>query len=67
MFRVHAKIHFGNHNIITTICIYAVCIKIKIKMYYYCFQLSELEKRVLEAETRAVEAEGKVSCAVKLD
>jgi len=47
------------------ICIYVVYIKVK--MYYYCFQLSELEKRVLEAETRAVEAEGKVSCAVKLD
>lgn len=31
--------------------------------FCYCFQLSELERRVLEAETRAVEAEGKVSFA----
>lgn len=30
-------------------------------MVLFLFQLSELEKRVLEAETRAVEAEGKVS------
>lgn len=47
------------------LCIYVVYIKLK--MYNYYFQLSELEKRVLEAETRAVEAEGKVSCAVELD
>lgn len=35
-------------------------------MIFFCFQLSELEQRVLEAEGRAEEAEDKVSVFLQL-